>query len=247
MSSLSLVNSLKPQTSAKGFSYLAEPQRTKPWIAIHSGVPSASRLGDWLGVSKTTGKPLQKRYDTEQELLYERTFGVVFDHFVTGAMLEGIEYEPALRARYEVITGNKVDEAGAFYNKYFVASPDGLCDKDIWKGDKGLGGQEFKLLRDNMFAYVLNHGLPEDHHLQVQGNLYASGRAWWDYMAGNLKTKKVKIIRIYPDFVLHAKIKASTEAGILYTSPFSMDDVYDLEEKLIIEQKIITENPWNKS
>lgn len=236
---------IKPQTGAEGFSYLAEPQRTKPWFDIHAGVMSASRLGDWMGTHKTTGKPLKSRFDTEQELLYERTFGVVIEHFVTGAMQEGIEYEPKLRARYEAITGNKVDEAGAFYNKHFVASPDGLIDKDMWQGVEGLGGTEFKLLRDAMFAYVLQYGLPNDHELQVQGNLLASGRAWWDYMAGNLKTKKVKIIRVYPNFELHAKIRASVEAGILYTKPFSLKGVYDLEEKSNLEIMKPTTNPWD--
>lgn len=242
-----LLNSqlIKPQQGAEGFSYLAEPQRTKPWFDIHNGVPSASRLGDWMGVRKDTGKPLQTRFSTEQELLYERAFGVVIEHFVTGAMREGIEYEPVLRAAYEAITGNKVNEAGAYYNKYFVASPDGLIDHpDKWKSDQGLGGTEFKLLRDTMFAYVLLNGLPDDHYKQVQGNLWASGRQWWDYMAGNLNTKKVKLIRVYPDLELHAKIKASVEAGILYTERFSLKDVYDLEDTPIItEQKLIT-NPW---
>lgn len=242
----SLSNSLKPQTGAEGFSYLAEPQRTKPWFDMHAGVMSASRLGDWMAVSKRDGKPLKSRYDTEQALLYERTFNVVIDHFVTGAMLEGIEYEPVLRARYEALTGNIVDEAGAFYNKDFVASPDGLIDKDNWMGDEGLGGTEFKLLRDTMFAYVLWNGLPEDHYLQVQGNLLASGRAWWDYMASNLKTKKSKIIRVYPDIELHARIKPSVEAGILYTKSFSMENVFDLEEKFILETPKLITNPWNE-
>lgn len=228
---------IKMQKGAEGFSYLAEPQRTKPWFDIKIGKPSASGLGRWMGVSKVDGKPLKARYDYEKELIYERTFGVSVDHFATGAMLEGIEYEYIIRDRYEQITGNMVDQAGAFYNNFFVASPDGLVGED--------GGTEFKLLRDNSFMDVLTYGLPEDHYLQVQGCLLASGRQWWDYAAANLKTKKVKIIRVYPDVELHKKIKASTEAGILYTPKFSSDNIYDLQEVMQdTENNLLSENPW---
>src|SRR5688500_8951619 len=96
---------IKPQTGATGFSYLAEPQRTKPWFEIKLGKPSASGLERWMSVSKRDGSPLKARLDYEKELLYEKTFGVSFDHFKTEAMQEGIDYEPVVRARYEELTG----------------------------------------------------------------------------------------------------------------------------------------------
>jgi YqaJ-like viral recombinase domain len=228
---------IKMQTGAKGFSYLAEPQRSKPWYDIKLGKPSASGLERWMAVGVRDGKPIKSRYDYERELLYERTFGVSFDHFVSDAMEEGTLYEPIIKERYEQVTGNKVDDAGAFYNDFFVASPDGLVGKD--------GGTEYKLLRDQSFMDVLLNGIPPKFYKQVQGCLWASGREWWDFVAANIKTKKLKIIRVYPDLDLHAKIKESVEAGISLVNPFDSDGLFELENVADIEtQNLNAPSPW---
>lgn len=180
------------------FEYSAAPQRSPEWFQIRLGKVTASRLADWLAVSKAktgAGKPLKARLDYEKELLFERKFGRSFQKFVTPAMQDGIDFEDFARRQYEKITGNKCEEVGCWYNEYFVASPDRAV------GAKGL--LEVKVLGDNSFTDVLIDGLPDKHWKQVQGQLWASGRKWCEYVAVNLSTKKVKIISVLPDKEFH--------------------------------------------
>lgn len=202
---------IKDQKAAKWFSYLAEPQRTKPWFDIRIGKVTASELNRWMAKSVRGDKPLKSRLDYEAELLYEREFGVSFERMVTSAMQEGTEFEGIVRDRYSAISGNVVDDPGAFYNNKFVASPDGLIGEE--------GGLEIKVLRDNSFMDVLINGIPESHKLQMQGNMLASGRKWWDYAAANLNTKKIVILRLQRSEEDIDKIKKSLE------SPFYTDSL----------------------
>lgn len=71
MAELSIEEQLK-------FYYEPAPQRSPQWRAVRQGKIGASRLVDWLAVSKakaTMGKPLKARLDYEKELMFERQFG----------------------------------------------------------------------------------------------------------------------------------------------------------------------------
>jgi hypothetical protein len=216
----SLLNSIK---APKGFSYFAGPQRTAEWFDIRLGKVTASRLDDWLSVSraeKTKGKPLKARLDYEKEILFERAFGTAFDNFISPAMQDGIDYEDFARQQYEKICGVKVFEVGCWYNEHFVASPDGGV------GDDGL--VEIKIVRDNSFTTILSEGVPQKWWRQIQGQLWASGRAWCDFIAVNLNTKKVKVIRVYPDpeFIEWLEL-AVPEPLNQDISVFDMENVFD--------------------
>lgn len=203
------------------FEYFAGEQRTEPWFALRLGKPTASRLVDWLSVSKskaTAGKPLKARLDYEKELMFERQFGVAFENYVTSAMQDGIDFEDFLVTQYEKITGNKVTAVGAWYNDHFLASPDGGV------ADEGL--IECKVVRDNSFTEVLVSGVPDKHWKQIQGQLFASGRKWCDYVVGNLSTRKVKIIRVLPDPEFHEYLEAALLEELV-TAEFDNEQLFD--------------------
>lgn len=212
--------------AAKGFSYYAGPQRVKEWFDLRNGKITASRLGDWMAKSKAAGKnfgtPLKARYNYEAEILYEREFGVSFDKYMTDAMQDGVDFERFAIEQYEKITGNKVEECGAFYNELFCASPDGLV------GDDGL--VEVKVLKDSNFMDVLLNGVKEDHALQIQGCLMASGRKWSDNIIVNLNTKKIKVLRVKEYDVRQAEIAAAIKEPFLTKNEMQLDDVYDFQE-----------------
>lgn len=184
--------------SKQVFEYSGAPQRSPEWFALRRGKVTASRLCDWLAASKakdTVGKPLKARLDYEKELMFERQFGVSFNVYVSDAMQDGIDFENFARTQYNKITGRTMVECGAWYSAAFCASPDGTI------GEDGLG--EIKIVRDNTFTEILISGVPEKHWQQIQGQLWASGRKWCDYVAVNLNTKRVVIIRVEVDQEFH--------------------------------------------
>lgn len=170
------------------FQYLDAPQGSPEWVEARVGKVTASRLKDWLAVSKRDGKPLKARADYEKELAFEVEFKVPFERFVTNAMLQGQEMEEFLKRQYEQLKDVIVKPVGCYYNDMFVASPDGEI------GDDGL--IECKWVYDTSFSEVITDGIPDDHMLQVQGQLWASGRQWCDYVVGNGHTGKFVVIHI---------------------------------------------------
>lgn len=207
------------------FEYDPAPQRSPEWLARKRGKIGSSRLADWLATSKakaTLGKPLKPRLDYEKELVFERTFGVSFQVWVSDAMQEGIDLEDFARKQYQLIKGKeigRIDECGCWFNDYFVASPDRLVDAD--------GLIEIKIVKDNTFTEVLYTGVPDKHWKQIQGQLWASGRKWCDYVCVNLNTKKVKIIRVLPDTEFHEYLNEAVQEQLVTETP-SLADVYDI-------------------
>lgn len=203
------------------FEYFAGEQRTKPWYDLRIGKITASRLEDWLAVSKakaTLGKPLKGRLDYEKELMYERQFGVAFENYVSSAMQDGIDFEDFAITQYEKKRGVKVVPVGAWYNDLFCASPDGGVD------DEGI--VEVKVLKDNSFTEVLINGVPPKFYKQIQGQLWASGRKWCDFIAINLATRKVKVIRVLPDLEMHEYLELSIQEKLV-VAEFDESDLFD--------------------
>ena len=204
------------------FEYQPVKQRSPEWFGIRMGKITASRLPAWLAVSIAKGKegqPLQARKDYERELWFERKFGVSFNNYVSEAMLDGQDYEDFARKQYEAIKGATVDDCGIFFSPEFAATPDGLVGED--------GQLEVKVLRDNKFTEVLLGGVPDDHWKQIQGQLFASGRKWCDYVALNLNTRKVAIWRVEPNADFHSQLEASLLEP-LTVEEVSLDEVYDI-------------------
>ena len=207
----------------KGFEYDPAPQRSPEWRERRMGRVTASRLEDWLSVSRakaTLGKPLQKRLDYEKEILFERKFKVAYDNYVSEAMQDGIDYEDFAAKQYEEIMKKSVYSVGCWFNQYFVASPDKAVDLD--------GLLEIKVVRDNSFTSIITSGVPQKWWKQIQGQLWASGRKWCDFVAINLNTKKVIIIRVLPDPEFHEWLELAVPEPItIDENLFDIDNMFD--------------------
>lgn len=229
------------------FEYFGGEQRTPEWYKIRIGKVTASRLGDWLAVSKAKGKegtPLKKRFDYEKELLFERTFNTTFEKFVSQPMLDGVNFEDFARTQYEKICKVVVKPCGAWYNEFFCASPDGAIEG----GKDNLGLLEIKILKDTKFTEVLTEGVPDEHEKQIQGQLWASGRDWCDYVAVNLHTQKLKIIRVLPDKDFHKHLEMSIQEKLSEHESFDTKGVYDFVDVLSAEEVAKLEqggSEWN--
>ena len=207
---------------SSNFTYSDEPQRSPEWIKIRVGKVTASRLKDWLAVSKRDGKPLMARLDYERELAFETEFEVPFERFVTSAMIQGQEMEEFLKRQYEQLKGVIIRPVGCYYNEVFVASPDGEIGED--------GLIECKWVYDTAFSKVLTDGVPDDHMLQMQGQLWASGRKWCDYVVGNQNTGKFIVIRVERDEnIINTISESLTKAKISVW--VKSDNVFDFTER----------------
>lgn len=220
------------------FEYFAGPQRSPEWFKIRLGKVTASRLEDWLSVSRAKGKegtPLKARLDYEKELMFERQFGVSFETFVTDAMQDGIDYEGFAAAQYALMHPEWfIEECGCWYNDVFVASPDrtifpkGSNSADI---DNVIGLLEIKIVKDNTFTEILMSGVPPKHMKQIQGQLFASGLPWCDYVALNFNTKSFVVIHVEADKEFHEYLElALTEQ--LVTQPFEVTNVHEVRGEI---------------
>lgn len=220
------------------FHYNEAPQRTPEWYADRRGKIGSSSLRRWMSVSKakaTVGKPLKERLDYEKELIFERQFGTSFERYVNSAMQDGTDFEDFGRKQYEAITGKKLLEVGSWSNEYFVASP----DRKVVGEENGI---EIKILKDNSFLELLGCkdalGANDQemldktttihkHWKQVQGQLWATKWEFVDYVAVNFDTKKVVIVRIYPDPEFQQYLELIVQETFVETE-FDLAGVHDI-------------------
>ena len=155
---------------------MSAPQGTHDWLMERVGMVTASRFKDVLAVLKS-GKPAAARTNYMTELVCERLTGKPVEHFVNAAMQWGTEHEPAARTAYCAKTGNSVAQVGFMRHATIMAgaSPDGIIDLD--------GGLEIKCPTSATHLETLMNGMSEDHLPQVQGAMWITGLAWWDFVS----------------------------------------------------------------
>jgi predicted phage-related endonuclease len=209
------------------FHYDPAPQRSLEWLERKRGKIGASRIGDWLAVSKaknTLGKPLKARLDYEKELMFERQFGVSFNNFISEAMQDGIDFEDFARSQFEQIQGVVCTEVGCWYNEYMAVSP----DRQIEGKNQGI---EIKIVRDNTFVDVLMDGVPRKHWEQIQCQLLATGWEKIFYVCLNFTTKKLAVIEVLPDEEFQQYVLEAIQEELV-TEPFALDKVHDIVGEL---------------
>lgn len=153
-------------------------QGSPEWLAARCGVASASRFGAVMATIKTGEAAERRNYKTD--LVVERLTGRPLDGFTTAAMKQGIEREPFARMAYEAHTGEIVQEVGfcRLEDMDAGASPDGLIGES--------GGLEIKCPeRSAHLRYLQQDMEPPEYTWQIQGGMWVTGRAWWDFVSYN--------------------------------------------------------------
>lgn len=155
-------------------------QGTDEWKRARAGVITASMFKtarERLKSGPNKGQPSEAARNYAFRLAIERISREPLDEgFETWQMKRGHELEPQARALHEHHAQVAVDACGfvTTVDALFGASADGLVGED--------GGAEYKCLvsperlRDTL---VLND--ISDFLDQVQGGLWITGRAWWDF------------------------------------------------------------------
>src|SRR5258708_40364323 len=111
-----------------------------------------------------------------RRVVAERLTGKPAETYRNGSTDRGQELEPFARMAYEAATGMLIEQVGFIKHAELAAgcSPDGLIDAD--------GGSEIKsVIPTVQLDTILSGGYPPEHRAQVQGGLWITGRAWWDF------------------------------------------------------------------
>lgn len=152
-------------------------QGSPEWYAARAGKITASRFCDVLAKIKTGESASRRNY--RWELLTERLTGQPVEGYSNKAMEWGTAHEAEAREAYEAETGALVERVGFLIHpdhENVGASPDGLVGKD--------GGCEIKCpFSSVVHVQTLKGGMPPEHRAQVQGTLWVTGRAWWDFVS----------------------------------------------------------------
>lgn len=163
------------------------PQGSPEWLAARCGIASASKFAAVMAKIKSGESAERRNYRTD--LVVERLTGKPLESFTTAAMKQGTEREPFARMAYEARTGLIVQEVGFCRHDDLEAgaSPDGLIETD--------GGLEIKCPeRSAHLRYLQQEAEPPEYTWQIQGGMWVTGRAWWDFASYN------------PDFPEHLQL-----------------------------------------
>lgn len=159
------------------FKHIECEQGTSEWFAARLGIPTASNLDDVLASGRGGGES-KTRAKYMRVLVGERMTGEPNPGFKSTAMERGNAMEPEARSAFEISTGLTVVPCGFFRSDEhgFGASPDGLIGEDAVI--------EIKTKEPHILIDLLERGtFPVEHAKQIQGQLWATGRARCHFVA----------------------------------------------------------------
>lgn len=148
------------------------------WWEFHRGLATASSF-DRIITPKKMELSAQAD-DLIAELISHRFIegSIAPTGYISPAMVNGIELEPEARRWYEFENDCEVQQVGICITDdgRFGASPDALVGGD--------GGLELKCpLPKTHVKYLLAGTLPDEYRCQVHGELFVTGRAWFDFVS----------------------------------------------------------------
>lgn len=113
------------------------------------------------------------------KLACDRVYEMPEEQVSARSLQWGNDLEPFARQRYEIQTGSVIVPSGFVLHPTIAwcgASPDGLIELD--------GGIEIKCPKTRrVHLETWFNGMPEEHIPQVQGNLWITGRQWYDFIS----------------------------------------------------------------
>jgi hypothetical protein len=151
-------------------------QGTPEWHLCRAGIPTASEFDSVL--AKGRGKePSKTRRTYLMKCAAEILTGNVVTTWAGNEHTErGHALEPEARALYAFLNDVQPQQVGFLRLGRAGASPDSLVGSD--------GLLEIKTKLPHLQVEVLDAGeVPAHHLLQLQGQLWVSGRAWVDFMS----------------------------------------------------------------
>ncbi len=179
-------------------------QGTPEWLALRAGIPTASRFDNIITPS---GKDSSSAKRYMYELLAERVMGRPIAEYVSMPMKRGSLVESEAVTWYECLRDVSTTAIGFVTNdeRTIGASPDRLV------GDDGLLETKCPFKEHVHVDYLLGGALHEAHRVQVQAQLWVTGRAWCDLVSYH-PDLPTAITRCPRDDIFIAKLARAVEA-----------------------------------
>lgn len=152
------------------------PQNTPEWDLARNGITTASMMDK---IITSTGKASTSAKTYMNQLLADWYAGKSVDNWEGNKFTEiGHERESEVIDLYQFITERTIEQIGFCFKddkRDVGCSPDGLV------GDDGLFEQK-NPKGSTMIKYLLDSKPPTEYRVQVQAQLWITGRSWCDFM-----------------------------------------------------------------
>lgn len=184
-------------------------QGSDEWKRARLGIPTASQLHKVL--TPRTGKLSSQADGYAHELLAEEMLGHPLDDAASDFMTRGTLLEKSAVEFYEFQRDLRTQKVG------FILRDDRRtgCSPDRLVGDDG--GLEIKCPSAKVHVgYMLGQDA-DTYKCQVQGALWITGRAWWDWLSYNPELPPV-LIRFERDEEFISKLASAVDQFIEYLS-----------------------------
>lgn len=153
-------------------------QGSAEWLQMRTGCVTGSRMADVMAKLKRKDGEAQCRQDYKAEIVCEILTGRAAEHYVSPAMLWGVENEIFARNAYELEVFSTEPVGFALHDsiKRLGASPDGLVGTD--------GLVEFKCpTTATHIDYIIKGVVPAEYHWQMLCEMACTGRDWADFVS----------------------------------------------------------------
>lgn len=190
-------------------------QGSEEWLRLRLGIPTASEFeriitpakletkdGVIKGWNPTKGETRRKY---QVKLVTELILDGPLDGPTTPSMLHGHDWEKKAVRAYEMIDGVDIDECG------FCTTDDGLAgaSPDAFVGEDGALEIKCPERPEIHVGYLLDlASLRDEHWVQVQGQLYVTGRQWTDLVSYFMGIPMARV-RITPDPEFQPRLDAA--------------------------------------
>jgi hypothetical protein len=178
-------------------------QNSPEWFAARLGIPTASEFKTIIGVKKDAREKVTRQIYM-RKLAGEILTGEPMESYSNNHMERGKEMEDEARNLYAFAHDVEPQRVG------FIRYGNTGCSPDSLIGDKG--GLEIKTALPHIQIERLERGeLPPEHVAQVQGNIWLSGREWWDF-ASYCPRLPLFVIRVPRDNGYIANLSGAVDA-----------------------------------
>ncbi len=178
--------------------YHSVVQGSDAWLRLRLGIPTASEFDRIITPKKWEPTSGAARRCYQIKLLTELILDGPLDGPTTPAMLHGKDWEPKARAAYEMQEGCDVEDCG------FCTLDDGSAgaSPDAFVGDEGSLEIKCPERPEIHVGYLLSpESFSEAHWVQVQGQLFITGRKWTDLVSYFMGVPMARVrIEPHPEF-----------------------------------------------